>query len=249
MLRAPCSPLLCSRGSTESNSVHPGNAWRWHAEPHRQWKGKRARCHGTAYVWLTCEPGTNLYQESGEICKDTTPSAISQRNRNSAWSAGEAVDVWSNVPHWGRGCAGSPVFRAISRSRWRGRHASLLSSYPLTCCLLAHTFRDGWLFIRVAQHHRGDEGDDHWRGQNVQSEEAQLEAGHERIATSKQVRWDHHDMLYRNSRYWGIHSITTPTSKRPRYNSHINEMGYADQLITSPVDVDPNLERDLSGIL
>ncbi|GAN06412.1 CMGC/MAPK/ERK protein kinase [Mucor ambiguus] len=44
-------------------------------------------------------------------------------------------------------------------------------------------------------------------------------------------------------------SITTPTSKRARYNSQVNEMGYADQLITSPVDVDPNLERDLSGII
>lgn len=45
-------------------------------------------------------------------------------------------------------------------------------------------------------------------------------------------------------------SITTPTSKRARYNSSskVNEMGYADQLITSPLDVDPNLERDLSGI-
>ncbi|KAF1802762.1 kinase-like domain-containing protein [Mucor lusitanicus] len=44
-------------------------------------------------------------------------------------------------------------------------------------------------------------------------------------------------------------SITTPTSKRARYNSQVNEMGYADQLITSPVGVDPNLERDLSGII
>ncbi|CEP15493.1 hypothetical protein [Parasitella parasitica] len=43
-------------------------------------------------------------------------------------------------------------------------------------------------------------------------------------------------------------SITTPTSKKARYNpsSKVNEMGYADQL--SPVDVDPHLERDLSGI-
>lgn len=46
-----------------------------------------------------------------------------------------------------------------------------------------------------------------------------------------------------------VSSITTPTSNRPKYNSTVNDMGYADQLITSPMDVDPNLERDLSGVL
>lgn len=43
-------------------------------------------------------------------------------------------------------------------------------------------------------------------------------------------------------------SITTPTAKRTRYNS-ASDTGYADQLITSPVEVDPHLERDLSGLL
>ncbi|KAG2230030.1 hypothetical protein INT48_007061 [Thamnidium elegans] len=47
-------------------------------------------------------------------------------------------------------------------------------------------------------------------------------------------------------------SITTPTSKRVRYNSSsaANDVGYSpDQSIISPVELDPHLERDLGGLL
>lgn len=52
-------------------------------------------------------------------------------------------------------------------------------------------------------------------------------------------------------KYHNIHSITTPTAKRTRFSSASdpNDVGYANQLITSPVKVDPHLERDLSGLL
>jgi hypothetical protein len=45
-----------------------------------------------------------------------------------------------------------------------------------------------------------------------------------------------------------IYSITTPTSKRTKYENMEHDKGYADQLVASPVGVDPKLERDLGGV-